>query len=52
MARVRGFMKANGVQGTPTLVVNGKYVVRASSLADRLRIVDALVAMERAKTKR
>lgn len=52
MSRVRGFMRANGVQGTPTLVVNGKYVVRGGSLADRLRVADALVAMERAKTRR
>ncbi|MBL8264276.1 MAG: thiol:disulfide interchange protein DsbA/DsbL [Xanthomonadaceae bacterium] len=52
MQRVRTFMKANGIQGTPTLVVNGKYVVRGASLADRLRVADALVAMERAKAKR
>jgi hypothetical protein len=33
------------------LVVNGKYIVRARRLEDRLRVVDALVAMERAAAK-
>ena len=44
----RRFMGANHVSSTPTLVVNGKYVVRTSRPEDRFRVVDALVAMERA----
>ena len=48
MARAKAFMVANHVSGTPTLVVNGKYVVRSPRLEDRMRVVDALIAMERA----
>ena len=48
MTRARAFMVANRVSGTPTLVVNGKYVVRSPRLEDRMRVVDALIAMERA----
>lgn len=48
MARAKAFMVANHVNGTPTLVVNGKYVVRSPRLEDRMRVVDALIAMERA----
>lgn len=47
MTRARAFMVANRVSGTPTLVVNGKYVVRTARLEDRMRVVDALIAMER-----
>ena len=48
IARSKAFMIANQVSGTPTLVVNGKYVVRTPRLEDRMRVVDALIAMERA----
>lgn len=48
MRRAREFMIANRVGGTPTLVVNGKYVVRTRRQEDRMRVVDALIAMERA----
>jgi thiol:disulfide interchange protein DsbA len=51
MVRARAFAVANRVNSTPTLVVNGKYIVRARRLEDRLRVVDALVAMERAAAK-
>lgn len=47
MARAKAFMLANDVSGTPTVVVNGKYVVRTRRLEDRMRVVDALIAMER-----
>ena len=48
----RRFMIANHVKSTPTLVVNGKYVVRAARQEDRFRVVDALLAMERAAMAR
>lgn len=51
MVRARAFAVANRVGSTPTLIVNGKYIVRARRLEDRLRVVDALVAMERAAAK-
>lgn len=48
MAAARGFMVANGVEGTPTVIVNGRYRVLGRSLADILRITELLVARERA----
>jgi thiol:disulfide interchange protein DsbA len=52
LKRAHAFAVANRVNGTPTLIVNGKYLVRGRRAEDRLRIVDALVAMERAATPR
>jgi len=52
MERARKFAVANRVEGTPTLIVNGKYVVRARRLEDRMRVVNALIAMERAAAKK
>ena len=43
------FAVRSGVQGTPTMVVNGKYRVQAGSLQDILRITDGLIAKERAE---
>jgi thiol:disulfide interchange protein DsbA len=51
MAAAREFAVRSGVQGTPTLVVNGIYRVQAKSLQDMLRIADALIAKERAASK-
>lgn len=48
MREARGFIVRSGVEGTPTLVVDGRYRVQARSLGDLLRIADALVARERA----
>lgn len=45
---------AAGVQGTPALVVAGRYLVKneaAASYADLLRLADALVAMARQERK-
>jgi thiol:disulfide interchange protein DsbA len=36
------------VEGTPTLIVNGKYLVKGRSWDDMLRIADHLIAKERA----
>ena len=52
LERAHAFIVANRVNGTPSIIVNGKYVVRGRRTDDRFRIVDALVAMERAATPR
>ena len=49
--RSRDFALATGIEGTPTLVVNGKYRVTGRSFDDTLRITDFLVARERAARK-
>ncbi len=51
MVRARAFAKANKVSGTPTVVLNGKYVVRGRSYQDRMRVLDYLIARERAAMK-
>lgn len=48
LGRAAQFVQRAGVDGTPTLVVNGRYRVLGRSPEDVLRIVDALVARERA----
>lgn len=47
LERARQFIERSGVEGTPTLVVNGKYRVLGSSYEDTLRIAEHLVARER-----
>ncbi|MBB1473059.1 thiol:disulfide interchange protein DsbA/DsbL [Luteimonas sp. MC1782] len=51
MQAAREFMIGAGVEGTPTMIVNGKYRVKGRSLADMLRHTDLLVARERAAAK-
>ena len=46
--RSRDFAMATGIEGTPTIVVNGKYRVTGKSFDDTLRITDYLIAKERA----
>ena len=48
MDAARRFIMAAGVQGTPTIIVNGRYRVIGRSFGDLLRITDLLVARERA----
>ncbi|ATD66653.1 thiol:disulfide interchange protein [Luteimonas chenhongjianii] len=49
LGRARQFASRSGVEGTPSMIVNGKYrVIGGTSLEDILRITDHLVAMERA----
>lgn len=45
------FLRRSGVEGTPTMIVAGKYRVTARQ-ADVLRVVDQLVARERAAAPR
>jgi len=44
LAASRAFAVRAGVQGTPQLVINGRYRVRGQSFPDQLRIADALIA--------
>ncbi|HEY5971281.1 MAG TPA: thiol:disulfide interchange protein DsbA/DsbL [Pseudoxanthomonas sp.] len=51
LERSKEFATATGIEGTPTIIVNGKYRVTASSFEDALRTTDWLVARERAARK-
>ena len=51
LAKARDFAVASGLQGTPTLIVNGRYRVNAATFEDSLRITDWLVARERQRGK-
>lgn len=48
LRNAEAFIDRTGVDGTPNLVVDGKYRVLGASQEDALRITDALVARERA----
>lgn len=47
LERAEHFIRRSGVDGTPALVVNGKYRVRGTSFEDMLRIAEHLIARER-----
>lgn len=47
MADARDFAVRTGVEGTPTVIINGRYRVLGRTLPDILRIADALVAQAR-----
>lgn len=49
MKRATQFISRSGVDGTPAIVVNGKYKVTGRNFEDTLRITDHLVAQERAR---
>lgn len=51
MRQAREFAVASGAEGTPTLIVNGRYRVTAPTLEDLLRITDWLVERERQHAK-
>lgn len=48
--KAKQFFLASGIEGTPTLIINGKYRVQGKTYEDSLRIADHLVAMERGAT--
>lgn len=48
ISRSKQFLQRSGVDGTPSLVVNGKYLVMGRSREDQLRIANQLIAQERA----
>lgn len=48
MRHARDFALASGLEGTPTLIIDGKYRVQAPTHEGALRIAERLIAMERA----
>lgn len=46
--RAKQFATRSGITGTPSLIVNGKYLIKGKSYDDILRIADHLIARERA----
>ncbi|RPD85107.1 thiol:disulfide interchange protein DsbA/DsbL [Luteimonas sp. 100069] len=44
----RAFATRSGVEGTPTLIINGRYRVMGRSLEELLTVTDQLIARERA----
>lgn len=53
LERARAFVTAAGVEGTPSLIVNGKYrVTGGRNYDDMLRIADQLIARERSAGSR
>ncbi|MBS0226107.1 MAG: thiol:disulfide interchange protein DsbA/DsbL [Proteobacteria bacterium] len=52
LAKAKQYIQAEGVDGTPTMIVDGKYRItgpEGSTRADQLKIADKLIAQERAK---
>jgi protein dithiol oxidoreductase (disulfide-forming) len=47
----REFATRSGLEGTPTLIINGKYRIDHGSHDDRLRVAAQLIARERAAAK-
>jgi len=53
MKRANDFIMASGIEGTPGMVVAGKYrITTQKGFDDMLRVADHLIARERAKAKR
>lgn len=46
--KAKAFATRSQIGGTPSLVIDGKYLVKGESYEDMLRIADHLIAMERA----
>ena len=46
--RAKQFMTRSQIGGTPSLIVNGKYLVKGKNWEDMVRIAEGLVAQERA----
>ncbi|WP_305804224.1 thiol:disulfide interchange protein DsbA/DsbL [Stenotrophomonas sp. YIM B06876] len=46
--RARQFAQRSKISGTPSLIIDGKYLVKGTSFEDMLRIADHLIARERA----
>ena len=47
-SKAKQFALRSQIQGTPSLIVNGKYLIKGTSRDDQLRIADQLIAQERA----
>ena len=50
--RAKQFIQRSKIGGTPSLIVNGKYLVKGKNYDDMLRIADHLIARERAANAR
>ncbi|RRU14843.1 thiol:disulfide interchange protein DsbA/DsbL [Stenotrophomonas sp. 278] len=46
--KAKQFAQRSEITGTPSIVVNGKYLVKGKGFADTLRVADHLIARERA----
>jgi thiol:disulfide interchange protein DsbA len=46
MRKAKQFMSRVGIEGTPTLVIDGKYRVKGKTREDELRIANQLIAQE------
>ena len=49
--KAKQFAVRSQISGTPSLIVNGKYLVKGRNWDDMLRIADHLIAQERAAKK-
>lgn len=47
VTRAKQMIRSYGITGTPTLVVDGKYVISGLQLADTIRVLNEVVAMAR-----
>lgn len=47
VARSKQMLRSNGITGTPTLVVDGKYLITGLQPADTMRVLDEVIAMAR-----
>ncbi len=52
LAAARAFAKRTQIPGTPSMIINGKYLVRGKTFDDQLRTASALIARERAAKAR
>lgn len=52
LAAARAFARRTQIPGTPSMIVNGKYLVTGDTFDDQLRIASALIARERAAKAR
>ena len=50
-ARAKQFAMRSQISGTPSLVIDGKYLVKGTSYENMLQIADELIAMERAASR-
>lgn len=46
--KAKQFAQRTKISGTPSIIVNGKYLVKGNGFQDKLRIADHLIARERA----
>lgn len=47
VARAKQMLRSYNIQGTPTLIVDGKYVITGLQPADAIRVLDEVIALAR-----